>query len=306
MKQRSASITEISSILKITPITSSGVALDEQQILKTEIQGLNLCNRETRYNSILSYATNESFSDYINNNKAVKALIVSHHIYEIIKEKLSPEMIYWISPNPEYTFYDLHNYLWFKTIFYDHYDFQPIIGKNCNIHNSVVIENGVVIKDNVTIGPNSVIRSGSIIESDVIIGCCTVIGSEGFQAIRGYTKHIKHVGGTHIKCNVFIGDNTTIGNEAFEGMVEIGENTQINNHVHIAHCCKVGKGCVITASVLMMGSTSISDNVWLAPNSVLMNKVKVSKNSLVGTLSLVTHNVEEGMTVVGIPAKKWE
>lgn len=304
MRQRNITILELSNILKIQPTFKQGI-MTVDLVNSIIIQGLNLCNRNTVYRSILSYATSDRFIESINSNDAIKALLVTKSCYDNIVNSLRNGMIYFITELPEHTFYDLHNYLWNSTEFYNHYDSEPIIGVNCNIHKSVVIENGVVIKDRVTIGPNSVIRSGSVIESDTYIGCCSVIGSEGFQAIRGYQKSVKHVGGTHIGFNVWIGDNTTIGNEAFEGCSEIGDNTKISNHVHIAHCCKIGKNCVITASVLMMGSVKIDDNVWLAPNSVLMNKVVVKQDAFVGTMSLVTRPVSEGITVVGIPAKEW-
>lgn len=304
MEYRSATISELSDILKICPIHGI-IDVKIEDLDHLVIHGLNLCNHTTAFDSILSYATSDKFLDAIKNNSSVTALILSQQVYHNIADYLNPNMIYFISDTPERAFYDLHNSLWYNYDFYDHYTAEPIIGVDCNIHKSAVIENGVIIKDRVTVGPNSVIRSGTIIESDSYIGCCSVIGSEGFQAIRGYHKSIKHVGGTHIGLNVWIGDNTTIGNEAFEGYSEVGENTKISNHVHIAHCCKIGKNCVITASVLMMGSTKLGDNVWLAPNSVLMNKVLVEKDAFVGTMSLVTKNVPEGITVVGIPAKSW-
>ncbi|WP_294608923.1 DapH/DapD/GlmU-related protein [uncultured Bacteroides sp.] len=304
MKYRSVTISELSDILGICPVYGTRNT-NFEDLDHLVIHGLNLCNHTTVFNSILSYVTNDKFLDTIKNNPSVTALILSQQVYHNIAGYLNPDMVYFISDTPERVFYDLHNSLWYDYDFYDHYTTDPIIGVDCNIHKSAVIENGVIIKDRVTVGPNSVIRSGTIIESDSYIGCCSVIGSEGFQAIRGYHKSIKHVGGTHIGANVWIGDNTTIGNEAFEGYSEVGENTKINNHVHIAHCCKIGKNCVITASVLMMGSTKLGDNVWLAPNSVLMNKVLVEQDAFVGTMSLVTKDVPEGITVVGIPAKSW-
>ena len=102
-----------------------------------------------------------------------------------------------------------------------------------------------------TLSSNSVVRKGSIIEDDVTIGCCSVIGSEGFQAIKGYRQKIKHVGICHIAKGANIGDNTTICNALFEGETYIGEYTNIDNHVQVAHNCKVGNNCVITASSII-------------------------------------------------------
>lgn len=273
------------------------------------IESLNLCNRHSVYSSILSYTTSSRLLDVIIDNKSIKALLISENDKEVIemREFLHDREIILIPvDNPELNFYDLHNKLYCNTKFYKDKATLPIIGQNCNIHPSVIIENNVEIGDNVKIGPNSVIREGCVIDDNVTIGCCTVIGSEGFQAIRGYDRMIKHVGGVHIYHDVYIGDNTTIGNALFEGTTEIGAYCKISNHVQISHNCKCGQRCVITASCMLMGSSTLMDNVWLAPNAIILNGITVERNAFVGTLSYVNRDVEEGVIVVGIPAKKIE
>ena len=54
-----------------------------------------------------------------------------------------------------------------------------------------------------------------------------------------------------------------------------------------------------------MGSPVLENNVWLAPNVVVMNKKVIHERGFVGSMSLVTKDVPEGVTVVGIPAKEW-
>ena len=298
MEQRKISISEISEILNITPSRDSDVI----------INGLNLCNRKTEYESIISYATSERFIDSIKLNKSMKSLIVNSNLYNVFKDELNSDIVYFISEEPESAFYKLHNCLYDKTDFYDKFRFEPIIGENCKIHKTAVIEDGVIIGNNVVIGPNSVIRSGAILKDNVSVGCCSVIGSEGFQGIKidGKASVIPHAGGLVLEENVWIGDNVTVGNMLFEGHVIVGKNTKIDNHVHIAHNCLIGENCFITASCLLMGSTVLDNNVWLAPNVLTMNKVHLYDNSFVGSMSLVTKDVHEGDLVVGIPAKKWE
>lgn len=294
MKIRNVFLEEISNLINIDYIGNNYL-----------INGLNLCNRETEYENIISYITSANFFEIVQKNKAIKALFLTEKLYEEIIEYINKdEMSFFIVDNPEITFYTLHHKLWYETDFYDKYNFESIIGKGCDIHPSVVIENGIIVGDFVSIGPNSVLRRGSIIENNVQIGCCTVIGSEGFQAIKGFTKIIKHVGGTHICKDVCVGDNCTIGNALFEGYTYIGENTKFDNHVHFAHNCNCGKNCVFTASALLMGSVTIGDDVWLAPNSVILNNKIIENNAFIGTLSFVNKNVDANSTVVGIPAKK--
>lgn len=273
-----------------------------------EINGLNLCNRQTEYKSILSYITAGKYIDAVNENNAVSALFIPTPISDTVLENLSRDVTLFVVDHPEEEFYKLHETL-FSEGFYSIVENPPIIGEHCSIHPSVVIESNVAIGNNVIVGPNSVIRKNSVIEDNVRIGCCSVIGSEGFQGIRfsdGTVHAISHAGGTKICKHVFIGDNTTIGNALFEGHTIIGDGTIIDNHVYIAHNLTIGKNNVITACSLLMGSAVIKDNCWLAPNSVVMNKKIINDNSMVGSMSLVTKDVPECETVVGIPAKLWK
>ena len=294
MKRHSVKLSELTSLV--------GVEFSGDDCI---IENLNLCNRFTRYKSILGYITSPKFFDSIVDNKSIRALVISSNLIEQLTSYLGDkrELSYIVSDNPEFLFYDIHNALWNTKVFYEFDDTPPIIGSNCCIHESVVIENGVRIGNKVYIGPNSVIRRGSIIEDNVSIGCCTIIGSEGFQAIKGYPQIIKHVGGTHICHDVYIGDNTTVGNALFEGYTIVGAYSKLDNHVHFAHNNICGENCVITACSLLMGSTILDNYVWLAPNAVTLNGVHIHNNGFVGTLSFVNKEVFENEIVVGIPAK---
>lgn len=296
MKKRSATLDEISALI--------GIAYKGQN---TIVKGLNLCNRKTVYDSIISYITSNKYFDNIVNNKSVKAVFLTEQLYEEILNQLPnicDRVSFFISDNPEVLFYQLHTKLYDDTPFYDHYEFETIIGKDCLIDQSAVIEPGVIIGDRVTIGPLSVVRRGTIIDDDVLIGCNSVIGSEGFQSIKGVDKIIKHVGGTHVHKNVCVGDLCTIGNMLFEGNVEVGENTKFDNHVHFAHNCSCGRNCTLTAGALLMGSVTLGNDVWLAPASVILNQCVVEDGAFVGTLTYVNKNVPKGKTVVGIPCKE--
>ena len=270
-----------------------------------EIENLNLCNRPTKYSSILGYTTSPKFFDAILQNPSLKALVITASLKNELETFLDgkKELSYIIADNAEFLFYDIHHALWQTKLFYDYDDTKPIIGENCDIHPSAVIENGVKIGNNVTIGPNSVVRRGTVIDDNVYIGCCSVIGSEGFQGIKGYPKMIKHVGGTHLCHDAYVGDNTTVGNALFEGVTEVGPYSKLDNHVHFAHNCKCGENCFITACSLLMGSTILDNNVWLAPNAVTLNGVHVHDDGFVGAISFANKEVFEGEIVAGIPAR---
>lgn len=107
----------------------------------------------------------------------------------------------------------------------------------------------------------------------------------------------------HLCHDAYVGDNTTVGNALFEGVTEVGPYSKLDNHVHFAHNCKCGENCFITACSLLMGSTTLDNNVWLAPNAVTLNGVHVHDDGFVGAISFANKEVFEGEVVAGIPAR---
>lgn len=275
--------------------------------LDVDITGLNLCDRATEKERVLSYATSSKYSDVVREKKNIVGLIVQPKdadAYEAAFADRNSCLI--IVQKPEILFYNIHETLCKTVGFYENYDFESRIGNDCNIDKTVVIEPGVIIGNNVTIGPNTVVRSGSIIEDNTIIGCNTTIGSHGFQLITDGDNppmHITHVGRCHICSNVYVGDNTCICNSLFDGETYIGSGAKIDNLVHIAHNLYVGKNAVITAHVILCGSARIEEAAWIAPNVSILNRVTIGKGAKVGLGSVVTRSVEPYTVVYGSPAK---
>jgi UDP-3-O-[3-hydroxymyristoyl] glucosamine N-acyltransferase len=179
------------------------------------------------------------------------------------------------------------------------------IDEQVNIGSGVVIEDNCIIGKNVRISHNTVIYENTIIKDNVIIGANCTIGGTGF----GYEKNeenvfelLPHIGNVVICENVEIGNNTCI-DRAVLGSTTIKENCKIDNLVHIAHGCKIGKNTIIIANSLIGGSTIIDENVWVAPSATVLNKLHIEKNSVIGTGAVVINSVLENQVVVGNPAK---
>lgn len=296
MKEKEIRISEIANLLGINYYG-----------IDSDIDGLNLCNRETIANSVVSYITSQKYIANLMSNNKIRGLFVTKDVYDIIleKEDLRSNVAFFIVDYPEVVFYKLHEFLYSKTSFYKKFNFESILGQNCIVHPNSVIEEGVVIGDNVKIGANSVIKKGTIINDNTVIGSCTVIGAQGFQLIYDENNvpfTVTHVGGTYIGRNVLINDNCTISNALFEGNVIIDENCKIDSQVHIGHNCIIGKNTVITGNSLLMGSVELKENVWIAPSTTVSNKCVVHNNSFVGSMSLVSNNISENSRVCGIPA----
>ncbi len=269
------------------------------------IESLNLCNRKTQINAILSYATSDKYMQSCIENSAVKAMIVPVDCtcYEAILNERNGAVIY--SETPEKDFYVLHEALCRCGDFYEKHDFSSEFGVDCDIHPSAVIYDGVKIGNHVKIGANTVVKPGTVIEDSVTIGCNSVIGSEGFQLITiegEMPMRITHVGGVHICSHVYIGDCSCVGNALFEGATYIGKGAKIDNLVHIAHNLYVGENAVITAHSILCGSSVVEEGAWLAPQTAVLNNVVIGKNAMTGLGSVVLRSISDDMLAYGFPA----
>ena len=270
------------------------------------INGLNLCNRKSKYDCILTYVTNENYVESIRENTAVKGVILTKDVLPTYEAKVKNKGVtFIICDNPEGFFYDIHDYLYYQTDFYEKYDFMAQVGDGCDIHASAVIEDGVVIGKNVRIGANTVVRKGTVIKDNCKIGCNTIIGSEGFQIVkyRGKNRRVVHCGGILIDENVCIGDNVTVCNSLFENTSYIGRQVMIDNHAYIAHNVVIEDNAVITAAVVLCGSTIVEKDAWVGVNTSVLNRVTVGSYSKIGIGSVVTRDVPEGTLTYGVPAR---
>ncbi len=181
---------------------------------------------------------------------------------------------------------------------------ELIIGNNCSIGPNVVIGK-CKIGNNVTIHGNVFIYDNTTIGNNVTINANTTIGSDGFGYERnelGEFENFPHVGGVVIGNNVDIGANTTIDRGAL-GNTIIGNGVKIDNLVHIAHNVEIGDHSAIIANSMIAGSVKLGKQSWVAPSASILNQLTIGKESVIGMGAVVVKNVDEKVTVAGVPAR---
>ena len=164
VKTRKISLDEISDIINVKYIGK-----------KTFINGLNYSDKNSVYNSVLVYCQNKKYLKIALGKKHISAVIADKSLYTDLNENDKQKKSFFLTDNPKYTFFKLHNYLSKETDFYSDFNFDTIIGKNCKIHKSSIIDDGVKIGDNVTIAENVVIKRGVEIGNDVIVNMNSTI-----------------------------------------------------------------------------------------------------------------------------------
>ena len=98
------------------------------------INGLNLCNRDTQYDSVLSYVNTEDYLTNLISSEKIKAVIISASLFDQIDKVLHKRMTFIIDSNPELKFYNLHHYLLKNTKFYYQKPFRAKIGTTSQIN----------------------------------------------------------------------------------------------------------------------------------------------------------------------------
>ena len=186
--------------------------------------------------------------------------------------------------------------------------------------------NNVLIGKNVKIGKNTVIGANSIIEHDVVIGNNCIIGSQvilknsilgnnimiqdgckigqkgfGFIPIKNNNFKFPHIGKVLINDKVEVASNCTIDRGSVDD-TEIGQNTYLDNQVHIAHNVKIGSNCMIAGQVGFAGSSIIGNNVSIGGQSGISGHLNIGNNVKIGGGSGVIKDVDNNQVVMGYPA----
>lgn len=168
-----------------------------------------------------------------------------------------------------------------------------VIGEGCSIGKGTVVMGNSVIGKGTRIGENCLVKSN------------TTIGQEGFGYARdeeGRPVAFIHFGGVRIGDNVVIGANCTVVQAALETTV-IEDDVKLDDHVHIAHNCRIGAGTLVAAGATLSGGVEVGANTWISPNATIIDGISIGRGAKVGIGAVVLRNVDAGRTVFGNPAK---
>ena len=180
---------------------------------------------------------------------------------------------------------------------------KEYLPKHCvTILVNTIIEQNVTVGDNCVIGSQIVIRN-SLIGKGVVIqdGCKIGLKGFGFIPIKEKNLRFPHIGKVLIKDNAEIGANCTIDRGSIND-TEIGQNTFLDNQVHVAHNIKIGNNCMIAGQVGFAGSSVIGDSVSIGGQAGVSGHLKIGNNVKIGGGSGVVKDIQDGSIVMGYPA----
>lgn len=157
------------------------------------------------------------------------------------------------------------------------FDFPgTVVGVNATVRSGCILYSNVSAGDKLRTGHNVLIREETVIGDDVLIGTNTVIDGQ-----------------TRIGCHVSIQSNVYIPlNVVIEDYVFLGPNAVLTNDKYPIR----EKETKLLGPVIRRGAS-------IGSNAVVLPGVEVGEGALVGSGSVVTHDIPPWMIAVGNPAK---
>jgi UDP-3-O-[3-hydroxymyristoyl] glucosamine N-acyltransferase len=177
------------------------------------------------------------------------------------------------------------------------------IGRGTRIAPGAVIGPGVAIGRDCEIGPNVSIGF-ALLGDRVKIYAGARIGEAGFGATAGAAGvvDVPQLGRVILQDGVTIGANSCVDRGAWDDTV-IGENTKLDNQVHIAHNVRVGRNCVMAAYSGISGSVTIGDGCAFGGRTGVADHVTIGDGVQIAAGAGVFRDVPSGETWGGIPAQ---
>ena len=200
------------------------------------------------------------------------------------------------------------------------------IGDNARIASHVSIADDTTLGNSVLLHAGVRIGRGVRMGHRVILHPGAVIGGDGFSFVTAEKSRAEAARETlgdssaatdqawiriHSLGSVVIGDDVEIGcNSCVDAgtirPTRIAERTKIDNQVHVAHNCEIGRDCLFAGQVGIAGSAKIGNNVILGGQVGIADNIFVGDGVVAGGASVVLSNVPAGRVLLGYPATKMD
>lgn len=169
-----------------------------------------------------------------------------------------------------------------------------VIGERTVIGEDTVLHANVTVYDDVEIGDRVILHSGCVIGADGF----------GFVLTEGRYEKFPQVGRVVIGNDVEIGANCCVDRAAL-GTTWIGDGTKLDNMVHVAHNCRIGRHVVVAAQTGFSGGVVVEDYAVIGGQVGIGDKARIETGAVLGSGCgiLTSKIVRKGQVVWGTPAR---
>jgi UDP-3-O-[3-hydroxymyristoyl] glucosamine N-acyltransferase len=164
------------------------------------------------------------------------------------------------------------------------------IGAGSRIGDRTAIGPGCALARNVQVGEDGLLYAGVTIYEDVVVGARAVLhagcvlGADGFGFAfeNDHYEKFPQVGRVVIGDDVEIGANSCVDRAAL-GVTTIGDGTKLDNMVHIAHNCSIGRHVVIAAQTGLAGGVIVEDYAIVGGQVGVGDYARIKSRAVVGS-----------------------
>lgn len=175
-----------------------------------------------------------------------------------------------------------------------------VVGNNVVFGEGVVLNAGCVIGDGVSIGAGTVLYPRVTVYHDCQIGsrCIihsgTVIGSDGFGFAPDGQNWVKipQIGRVLIGNDVEIGANVAIDRGAIDD-TSIEDGCKLDNLVHVAHNCVIGKNSVLAGCVGIAGSTVFGEHCIVGGAGMISGHLNIASGTTISGGSTLMKSISK-------------
>lgn len=176
------------------------------------------------------------------------------------------------------------------------------IGNNVKIYPQVYVGDNVVVGDNTTLYAGVKLYSDTVVGKDCIIHSGTVIGSDGFRFATQDNTKVPQIGNVIIEDDVEIGANCAI-DRATLGATILRKGVKFDNLVHIAHNVEVGERSYLAAANVVAGSTRIGKGCMFSGQVGIVGHLNIADNTIITAQSGISKSITKpGEVYMGSPA----
>ncbi|MGE0715645.1 MAG: acyltransferase [Alphaproteobacteria bacterium] len=161
---------------------------------------------------------------------------------------------------------------------------------------------GLRLATGIVVGAGAVIYAGVEIDAESLVGDHAVIRER-----------------VDIGARCIVGQGVTVGYE-----VEIADEVRIMDNAHITGRSRIGRGTFIAQHVTTANDSALAQRlaadayefrsdevrgvdigaaVFIGAGACILPGIRIGDRAIIGAQALVTHDVEDGVTVMGIPAR---